>query len=315
MRDKTRSPLQTARAWIRPALAAPYVLAARSTSLPPHKVFRSVTPTEWYWLNVHGERTFRSLSGYLPAMPPKEIQVRFTGAHGELTLREAFSFYRLVAQASSSTRPKVAMDFGCGWGRITRFFVKDFSRDKLFGVDPLSEVIETAQATNPWATFEKIDLYPPIDLPSSSVDLIFAFSVFSHLTEDVHLQWIKELARLLRSGGTLVVTTRERGFIHECERIRTEEPDPGNISPLRNFATMGARSAFLDSKRYLDIYDAGEYCCDPTGAGNNLPPDAYGETCIPLAYAQRHWQPHFSVTEFMDDVPGLKQNVIVAKRA
>jgi Methyltransferase domain len=131
---------------------------------------------EWYWLNVHGERTFRSLSGYLPAMPPKEIQVRFTGAHGELTLREAFRFYRLVSQASSSTRPKVALDFGCGWGRITRFFIKDFSKDKLFGVDPLSEVIETSQATNPWATFEKIDLYPPIDLPSSSVDLIFAFS-------------------------------------------------------------------------------------------------------------------------------------------
>jgi len=273
-----------------------------------------MTPTEWYWLNVYGERTFRSLRGYLPALPPEELQVRFTGGQGEETLREAFSFYRIVSHAASSTRPRVAMDFGCGWGRITRFFIKDFEKDKLFGVDPLSEVIEASQATNPWATFEKIDLHPPIHMPSSSVDLIFAFSVFSHLTEDVHLEWIEEFARLLHSGGTLVVTTRERDFILECARIRNEEPDPSLISPLRNYATMGARAAFLDTERYLHMYDEGEYCCDPTGAGDSLPSDAYGETCIPLAYAQRRWQPDFLVTEFMEDVPELRQNVIVAKR-
>ncbi len=273
-----------------------------------------MTPMEWYWLNVHGERSFPSLRGYLPTMPPEELQVRFTGAHGEPTLREAFSFYRLVSRASSSKRPKVAVDFGCGWGRITRFFVKDFDKDNLLGVDPLSEVIEASRATNPWATFTQIGLRPPIDVPTGSVDLIFAFSVFSHLTEEVHLQWIEELARLLRRGGMLVVTTRERDFILECERIRTEEPDLSKVSPLRNFATMGARTAFLDTERYLEMYDAGEYCCDPTGAGSSLPSEAYGETCIPLAYAQRAWQPHFSVTEFLDDVPELKQNVIVAER-
>jgi SAM-dependent methyltransferase len=252
------------------------------------------------------------LRGYLPAMPPQELQVRFTGAHGERTLREAFSFYQIVSQAASPTRPKVAMDFGCGWGRITRFFVKDFQKDKLFGMDPLAEVVEAARTTNRWATFEQIDLHPPIDLPSSSVDLIFAFSVFSHLTEDVHLTWIKEFARMLRPGGTLVVTTRERDFILECARLRDDEPD--TLDPLAHYATMGARGAFLDTERSLNRYDAGEYCCDATGAGDKLPSDAYGETCIPLAYAQRQWQPHFSVTEFKDDVPEIKQNVIVARR-
>ena len=305
---------RTMRTWLRPAIAAPYVLVAKATSLPPHKVFRSLTPAEWYWLNVRGERTFPSLRGYLPAMPPKELQVRFTGGHGENTLREAFSFYRIVSKAASSTRPKVAMDFGCGWGRITRFFIKDFQKDKLFGVDPVSEGIEASRASNPWATFEEIQLHPPISLPSSSVDLIFAFSVFSHLTELVHLEWIGEFARLLRRGGTLVVTTRPRDFILECATIRDEEPDPSKIDPLRNYATMGARAAFLDTERFLHIYDAGEYCCDPTGAGDNLPPDAYGETCIPLAYAQHQWQPQFSVAEFKDEGTELKQNVIVAKR-
>ena len=307
-------PLHTLRTWLRPAIAAPYVLAARATSLPPHKVFRSLTPTEWYWLNVYGEKAFRSLRGYVPAMPPEELQVRFTGGHGEQTLREAFSFYRVVSEAASSSRPKVALDFGCGWGRITRFFIKDFAKDNLFGVDPLSEVIEACRATNRWATFEQIRLRPPINLPSTSVDLIFAFSVFSHLTEDVHLEWIEEFSRVLRPGGTLVVTTRERDFILECARIRDAESDPSQIDPLRNYATMGARGAFLDTERSLDMYDAGEYCCDPTGAGQDLSPDAYGETCIPFAYAERAWKPYFEVTEFKVAVPEIKQNVIVAKR-
>jgi SAM-dependent methyltransferase len=248
-------------------------------------------------------------------MPPEELQVRFTGGHGGETLRQAFSFYRVVSHASSSTRPKSALDFGCGWGRITRFFIKDFEKDKLFGVDPLHEVIEASRATNPWATFLQVDLRPPIDLPSSSLDVIFAFSVFSHLTEAVHLEWIEEFSRLLRPHGTLVVTTRERDFILECARIREAEPDPKKMDPLSNYATMGARAAFLDTKHYLDVYDAGEYCCDPTGAGDNLPPDTYGETCIPFAYVKRKWAPFFCVTEFKESVPDIQQNVIVARRA
>lgn len=306
----TRSP----RSWLRPAIAAPYVLAAGIASLPPHKLFRTLTPREWYWLNVYGEKAFPSLQGYLPALPPDELQVRFTGGHGEETLREAFSFYRTVTRAASSLRPKVALDFGCGWGRITRFFIKDFNKDSLFGVDPLQEVIDVCRTTNHWATFEQINLHPPISLPDSSLDLVFAFSVFSHLTEEVHLEWIEEFARLLRPGGTLVVTTRQRGFILECASIRADEPDPRKVTALANYATMGARGAFVDTERYLQIYDAGEYCCDPTGAGHNLPPDAYGETCIPLAYARRQWQPHFTVTDFLADEPGVKQNVIVARR-
>jgi hypothetical protein len=75
-----------------------------------------------------------------------------------------------------------------------------------------------------------------------------------------------------------------------------------------------ARAAFVDTERYLRIHDAGEYRCDLTGAGDNLPPDAYGETCIPFTYAQRKWQPYFTVSGFLVNEPGVKQNVIVARR-
>jgi hypothetical protein len=83
---------------------------------------------------------------------------------------------------------------------------------------------------------------------------------------------------------------------------------------MRNPVNTGAFVAFRDTAKYLAMYDAGEYCNDPIGGGPGLPPATYGETCIPLAYARRRWQPEFSVVEFIDDPSRLNQNVIVAQR-
>ena len=306
MNQQLEHAARTARGWIRPALAAPNVVAATKLSLPPHQAFHLMSPMEWYWLNVHGATVFPSLRDYLPTMPPEEMQVRFTGASGPATLQEAFQFYRIVTEATARHKPTDAMDFGCGWGRISRFFIKDFAKDHLLGVDPLTEAVETCRSTNRWATFQHIDLHPPIDRPSASLDLVFAFSVFSHLTEDTHLEWLGEFARLLRKGGTLVVTTRKRSFIPDCARIRAEE--------VRSPVNTGAFVAFPDTEASLARYDAGDYCNDPIGGGDELPAETYGETCIPLAYAQRRWQPEFSVVDFIDSPTRLNQNVIVARR-
>jgi SAM-dependent methyltransferase len=84
-------------------------------------------------------------------------------------------------------------------------------------------MIEFCRSTNRWCHFERTDFRPPTPFPADRFDLIYAFSVFSHLSEPVHEAWLGELSRILRPGGLLVVTTREREFIespHPCERIR-----------------------------------------------------------------------------------------------
>ncbi len=254
------------------------------------------------------------LRGHLPTLPTDEQQLRYTGSRGRWTLAEAFAFYQVVSSESPRDRSSAALDFGCGWGRITRCFIKDYPKDKLFGVDPSPEMIEVCRVTDPWATFNAIDLLPPIDLPDGSLDLIFAFSVFSHLTEQVHLEWLREFSRLLRRGGHLVVTTRERNFILECERLRNDRDEANGTNSSNECATAGARTAFDDTKRYLDAYDRGEYCCDAFDVSSLLTSTTYGETCIPFAYARDRWRPEFSVVKFLDGVPGIKQNIIVARR-
>jgi SAM-dependent methyltransferase len=46
---------------------------------------------------------------------------------------------------------------------------------------------------------------PPLSLESASFDLIWALSVFTHLT-DASLAWLAELHRLLKPGGLLIAT-------------------------------------------------------------------------------------------------------------
>src|SRR5262249_4106197 len=113
------------------------------------------------------------------------------------------------------------LDFGCGWGRILRFFLKDLEPTRLWGADPVEEMIDFCRTSNPWCAFYCIDRTPPTPFRSDTFDCIYSFSVFSHLSEPMHRSWLGELHRILKPGGILIATTRDREFIRWCADLRT----------------------------------------------------------------------------------------------
>jgi SAM-dependent methyltransferase len=48
---------------------------------------------------------------------------------------------------------------------------------------------------------------PPTSYPSARFDAIYAISVFTHWPEPLQHAWFRELLRLLRPGGRLLLTT------------------------------------------------------------------------------------------------------------
>jgi SAM-dependent methyltransferase len=48
---------------------------------------------------------------------------------------------------------------------------------------------------------------PPLGFPNDTFDLIYALSVFTHLGEVGQLSWIRELRRIARPGGYVLITT------------------------------------------------------------------------------------------------------------
>jgi SAM-dependent methyltransferase len=197
------------------------------------------------------------------------------------------------------------LDFGCGWGRTLRFFMRDVRRGNLYGVDCMPLAIELCRETNPWSRFALIPPLPPADLPSSHFDLVYLYSVFSHLSEDAQDQWLTEFSRVLRPGGVLIATTWPREYIERCERARhgdTRGTHPGSIP------------AFIGTAEWLARYDNDEYCHSAVGGGPALPSTFYGETCIPEGYVRRRWRDRFVFREFISDANRCLQSVIVVQK-
>ncbi|MEA2391206.1 MAG: hypothetical protein QOK31_1315 [Solirubrobacteraceae bacterium] len=102
---------------------------------------------------------------------------------------------------------KRVLDFGSGAGRTLRHFRPEAERGaELWGADIDAKSIEWMRGAlcpplNAWQCFN----WPPLGLEHGSFDLVWAISVFTHLT-DTSLPWLLELHRLLKPGGLLIAT-------------------------------------------------------------------------------------------------------------
>jgi SAM-dependent methyltransferase len=63
-----------------------------------------------------------------------------------------------------------------------------------------------------FARFEVNRLEPPLTFADESFDLVYALSVFTHLTDELQLAWRDELRRVLRPGGRLLLTTHGESY-------------------------------------------------------------------------------------------------------
>jgi len=275
----------------------------------PHELFGDAGDDFWYWAFTKGYRSDERLRRLLPAFPPEDVQLRYTGATGDHTVREAFAFYSLVRQATArhlGREVRSVLDFGCGWGRVTRLFLRDVEPGNLWGVDCMPDAIEFCTRSNRFCNFALVDPYPPSAIPDESFDLIYAYSVFSHLSEDAHMAWLKEFTRILKPRGLLIVTTRPRNFILTCAKARRAGEN--------RFWAYGTTSSFRDTKAALAKYDRGEFVYEPVGGGDVLHPTFFGEACIPKQYVLNRWRPMLEFVTYADNRRRCLQNVIVARK-
>jgi SAM-dependent methyltransferase len=265
------------------------------SDLPPVRLFGQVDVPTWTWLNLEGREECPFLAGYLPSLPPDELQARISGIYfGRAGLQHAAKTYTVVTRAlHEHGRPlnpsgKV-LDFGCGWGRIVRYFLRDVEPENLWGIDVNRDAIGACRATNRWARFEQNAELPPSGFDDSTFDLVYGFSVFSHLDEESHLAWLAEFKRILKPGGVVVVTTLSRGFVEECERWAR-----GDLGDLPEWQREAAKS-FARPAELLAAYDRGDYCFAPQeGFGG----EHFGLACISEEYIRRRWVRYLDVRDY-----------------
>jgi 2-polyprenyl-3-methyl-5-hydroxy-6-metoxy-1,4-benzoquinol methylase len=277
--------------------------------------FKEIKDEFWFWLFTKGYSESSSLQNILPSMPNESIQLQFTGKSGEETLEEAFAYYDFIKQTAkkwgvSFQQNCKVLDFGCGWGRIIRYFLKDVYAENLFGIDCDESIIIVCQSSNLNCNFNVNTIFPPTEFKDNFFDIIYSFSVFSHLSEDAHIKWLMEFKRILKPDGILIVTTRSREFILSCAKMQNT---PENDIP---FFAKGLTKTFVNTNKSLVDYDEGKYVYEPVGGGGIRDGSFYGETCIPKKYVENEWIKYFNKVDFISQKKHnlFNQCAILAKK-
>lgn len=111
----------------------------------------------------------------------------------------------------------VAVEIGCGVGRMTRWFAEAFGEVHAFDVSP----VMVEEAWRRLAGYRNVKLYAGSGadlkpLADESADLVFSYIVFQHVPSKAVVEnYVLEAARVLTSGGALKIQVNGAGATPE----------------------------------------------------------------------------------------------------
>jgi SAM-dependent methyltransferase len=141
------------------------------------------------------------------------------------------------------------LDFGCGCGRILRHW-RDLPAD-IQGVDYNPYFVDWCANNLTFASFERNLADRRLSYDDGAFDFIFAFSVFTHLAEDVHDYWLREMKRVMAPEGILLMTVHGSQYLDWLGPQERRRFDSGELV-IQNAGFSGANiCGVFHSERYI----------------------------------------------------------------
>jgi SAM-dependent methyltransferase len=247
------------------------------------------------WVQSIGVAKEPRLAAHVPPLPPLELR-QITAA----TDPEAFLFSGLVDLNTMLTlfeqhdrlppgEARRVLDFGCGCGRMTRFFPVSHDHWIGYGSDINPDHVNWCRDNLPAVTTLLNGAVPPIATPDASMDFVYCLSVFSHLPDDQARVWFSELARVIRPGGLLVITTHGTGALEVIAGSTVHQ----EMFVLTADRAMQISSQLEDAGYLLEPYQQNVVDLAKTA-------DGYGNCFVKERHIRHEWaEPYFELSSFI----------------
>jgi SAM-dependent methyltransferase len=151
-------------------------------------------------------------------MPPAELVVLVSGPSrrwfSERGRADAEKFRVLAARHGADVAAGLdVLDFGCGAGRIARWLAGEvIAAGGSFAGSDLNPKLAAWCAAHLPGAYRVNGLHPPLQQADDSLDLVYAHSVLTHLTEPTASAWLAEISRVLRPGGLALLSFHDEAY-------------------------------------------------------------------------------------------------------
>lgn len=164
---------------------------------------------------------------------------------------------RSLGEASPSP-PLRVLDVGCGEGQLTASIAD--AGYQVLGVDVAEEALRRARSRHAGLELRRVEPAGEWPLADASFDVVWSGETIEHVADTA--RWLSELRRVLRSGGSLILSTPAHGPLTRLglalSRRRFERHFDPRADHLR-FYTRHTLSRLLEDFGYeqVEVSEAG----------------------------------------------------------
>jgi SAM-dependent methyltransferase len=231
-----------------------------------------MTPMSHLTLEEYAELCWKGNPG-LPKMPPREIQRRWTWYEGSAAMKQSIAHMNGIKEAYVSLTNRAfedatVLDYGAGWGRLTRLALHFIPAERVFAcdADPKSVALFNSLAFPMHCTHVPV-LPKRLPYEGDTFDLVWLWSVLTHLPERNADFVMRALLPVIKADGLLLITIRPPSF--------------WTSNPI-------TKASHLESVH------------NERGFAHDSKSEHWGDTSMSLEYIQRTW-PQWSILDTRDD--------------
>jgi len=193
-------------------------IAKTASTSQTYNALRKLPFADFCTLSMAVPPEYPHIKKQLPVMPTDEVQKKWVGDFGQSLMNRTCNIARLIQILSYKTtgsglEEKKILDYGCGWGRLLRIMNYFTDIENVYGLDVMQSSLDECKRANIPNQFSLCEKRPA-DLPFGDIqfDLIFAFSVFTHIPEPVIFSILTATRKRISENGVFIITIRSYEF-------------------------------------------------------------------------------------------------------